>query len=77
MGGESQPVPVVVGVQFGITMPFGANQAMKRRGGWQLAAPARRDHRADGKKGSARLTPPPTVRATTMPLSSANDVVPL
>ena len=30
MGGGVQPTPVVVGVQLGMTMPFGANQAMKR-----------------------------------------------
>ena len=59
MGGGVQPTPVVVGVQLGMTMPFGANQAMKRRGGLHVAAPARRVHSADGKNGSAMVAPPP------------------
>jgi hypothetical protein len=40
-----------------MTMPFGANQAMNRRGGVQTAAPLRRDQKAEGKNGSARVTP--------------------
>src|SRR3954447_8105538 len=51
-----QSVPVVVGVQSGMLKPLGTNQAMNRRGGVQAAAPARRDHRADGKKGKATVT---------------------
>ncbi len=59
MGVRAQvEVPAVVGVQSGMLKPLGANQAMKRRGGLQTAAPARRDHNADGKKGSATVTPP-------------------
>jgi hypothetical protein len=40
-------------------MPFGANQAMKRLGGVHVAAPARLDQSADGRKGSASVTPAP------------------
>jgi hypothetical protein len=52
-------VPVVVGVQSLMFMPFGANQAMKRRGGLQVAAPARRDQRAEGRNGNDSVTPAP------------------
>lgn len=60
MGGIVQAFPGppdVAGVQGGMTMPFGANQAMNRRGGVQMAAPLRRDQKAEGKNGSARVTP--------------------
>jgi hypothetical protein len=40
-------------------IPLGANQAMKRRGGVQTAAPARHDHSAEGNKGNASVTPAP------------------
>jgi hypothetical protein len=59
IGVKSQVVPVVVGVQFIMFMPFGANQAMKRRGGLHVAAPARRDHSADGRNGNDSVTPAP------------------
>jgi hypothetical protein len=55
MVGAVHVVPVVVGVQLFITMPFGTIQAMKRRGAAQLAAPARRVQRADGRNGSATV----------------------
>jgi hypothetical protein len=49
--------PDVAGVHAGMNMPFGANHAMNRRGGVQRAAPLRLDQNAEGKNGSARVTP--------------------
>jgi hypothetical protein len=45
------------GVQFGMTMPFGLNQPMKRRGTAVLAADARRDQSAEGRNGKTSVTP--------------------
>jgi hypothetical protein len=47
------------GVQFGMTIPFGRNQPMKRRGTPTVAAFAFRDQIAEGRNGSASVTPAP------------------
>jgi hypothetical protein len=45
------------GVQFGMTIPFGRNQDMKRRGTVDVAAYAFRDQSAEGRNGSISVTP--------------------
>jgi hypothetical protein len=46
------------GVQFGMTIPFGRNQAIKRRGIFDaVCAYAFRDQSAEGKNGSISVTP--------------------
>jgi hypothetical protein len=63
---EARGVPAVAvhgeplatdGVQFGMTIPFGRNQAMKRRGTVVVAPYAFRDQSAEGRNGSISVTP--------------------